>query len=202
MKLILNALIFTLCTISFGYSQNYKKEIKEFQKELNEEISREEKPILLEEDRKDFEGLEFYPINENYKVTAKLVLIYDKTPIGFATTTDRISYQTRYAEAHFTLNGKPQVLYLYESVMPIEEEGYENYLFLPFTDATNGNGSYGGGRFIDLFIPEKGDEIVIDFNKAYNPYCAYSPNFSCPIPPAENRLDVAVEAGVKEFKAH
>ena len=190
------------CCISFGQSQKYIDEIKDFQKDLNEEISRDEKPILLPEDKEDFKGLAFYPVDEKYRVTAKLVLIYDKTPIGFATTTDRISYQTNYAEAHFKIDGKPYKLFLYESVAPIEEEGYENYLFLPFTDLTNGNGSYGGGRFIDLFIPEKGDEIVIDFNKAYNPYCAYSPNFSCPKPPAENHLEVAIEAGVKEFKEH
>jgi len=80
-----------------------------------------------------------------------------------------------------------------------EDEGYEDYLFLPFTDATNGNETYGGGRYIDLSIPN-GDQIVIDFNKAYNPYCTYNKKYSCPIVPSQNALDIEIFAGVKAFK--
>ncbi len=78
---------------------------------------------------------------------------------------------------------------------------FENYLFLPFTDLTNGNGTYGGGRYIDLEIP-KGDTMVIDFNKSYNPYCAYNGKYSCPIPPKENDLNIAIKAGVKNYSKH
>ena len=78
-------------------------------------------------------------------------------------------------------------------------EEYKNHLFLPFTDLSNGEKSYTGGRFIDLEIPNS-DVIVIDFNKAYNPYCAYSPDYSCPIPPAENHLNVNILAGVMKPK--
>ena len=83
----------------------------------------------------------------------------------------------------------------------MKEEGYEDYLFLPFLDDTNGEESYGGGRYIDCRIPE-GDTIEIDFNKAYNPYCAYNENYSCPIVPRENYLAIEVKAGVKVFKKH
>ena len=80
---------------------------------------------------------------------------------------------------------------------------YANYLFLPFNDNTNGKTSYGGGRFIDLEIPEAGSKtIVIDFNKSYNPYCAYNHKYSCPIPPSENNLNVEISAGVKAYKEH
>jgi len=72
-------------------------------------------------------------------------------------------------------------------------------LFLPFTDLTNGTVSYGGGRYIDLKIPEEEDAIVIDFNTAYNPYCAYSPRYSCPIPPEENHLEIEIPVGVKQY---
>ena len=81
----------------------------------------------------------------------------------------------------------------------MQEEGYEDYLFLPFTDKTNGEETYAGGRYIDLSIPE-GDSITIDFNKAYNPYCAYNKKFSCPLVPSVNALDTKVLAGVKDFK--
>jgi uncharacterized protein (DUF1684 family) len=69
---------------------------------------------------------------------------------------------------------------------------------LPFTDLTNGHGSYGGGRYIDLRIPPAGSRtIALDFNQAYNPSCAYNHAYSCPVPPPENRLNVAILAGVQ-----
>jgi hypothetical protein len=78
---------------------------------------------------------------------------------------------------------------------------YAEHLFLPFNDATNGTTTYGGGRYLDLEIPKEGSKkIRIDFNKAYNPYCAYNHTFSCPIPPSENNLPIAIPVGVKAFK--
>ena len=78
----------------------------------------------------------------------------------------------------------------------MKTQEYKDYLFFPFTDLTNGEESYSGGRYIDLHIPE-GEEIVIDFNKAYNPYCAYASGFSCPIVPKENHLSLRITAGIK-----
>ena len=78
---------------------------------------------------------------------------------------------------------------------------YSNHLFIPFNDITNGVETYDAGRYIDLEIP-KGDTIIIDFNKAYNPYCAYNDGYSCPIPPEENNLEVEVKAGVMAFEKH
>ena len=79
----------------------------------------------------------------------------------------------------------------------------ENFLFLPFKDLSNGKSSYGGGRFIDLEMPLSNSKtIIIDFNKAYNPYCAYNHKFSCPIPPKENNLNIDILAGVKAYGKH
>ena len=76
----------------------------------------------------------------------------------------------------------------------------DSTLFLPFTDQTNGRGSYGGGRYLDVPLPPPGSpEIVLDFNRAYNPFCAYNPAYRCPVPPPENRLSIAVAAGEKAF---
>jgi len=73
-------------------------------------------------------------------------------------------------------------------------EEYKNYLFIPFKDLTSGTETYGGGRYMDIMIPE-GDEIILNFNTAYNPYCAYANGYFCPIPPAENTLNVEIRAG-------
>jgi len=80
----------------------------------------------------------------------------------------------------------------------IKKDGFEDYLFLPFSDTTNGNETYIGGRYIDCRI-QKDLEWTIDFNKAYNPYCAYNYKYSCPIVPMENDLPIAIIAGVKKF---
>lgn len=80
-----------------------------------------------------------------------------------------------------------------------ETEEYRDYLFLPYTDLTNAIETYGGGRFMDLLIPS-GDTIIIDFNKSYNPSCAYNHAYSCPIPPEENDLNIRITAGVKNLE--
>jgi uncharacterized protein (DUF1684 family) len=115
------------------------------------------------------------------------------------TTTERKSQEVVYGIARFELHGQYFELEIYQNQELMLKEGYEDYLFLPFLDETNGNGTYSGGRYIDLSIPD-GDTIIIDFNKAYNPYCAYNKKYSCPIVPRVNQLNTAVNAGVKEFK--
>ncbi len=98
----------------------------------------------------------------------------------------------RFGRIHFLVNGTQQTLTLYEA--PGHGE-----LFLPFGDATNGRETYGGGRYLEVYPVENG-KYQVDFNLAYNPYCAYSDAWSCPIPPAENRLSVKIEAGEKKYK--
>ena len=168
---------------------------------LNEEFSNIETSILEPEDFKNFEGLEFYPLDEKYIVKARFERTPNEKPFLMQTTTNRKPEYIKYGKIHFTLDGKNLVLSVFKSTQAYDQEGYEDYLFLPFTDLTSGNGSYGGGRYLDLRIPE-GDTIIIDFNKAYNPYCAYNPKYSCPIPPEENDILVRVEAGVKNFSKH
>ena len=120
-------------------------------------------------------------------------------PFLMPTTTERKSEEVVYGIAKFLLNGKNHELEIYQNSELILEEGYEDYLFLPFTDMTNGTETYGGGRYLDLRIPE-GDTIVLNFNKAYNPYCVYNKKYSCPLVPRQNYLKTRVEAGVKVFE--
>jgi len=104
-----------------------------------------------------------------------------------------------YGIAKFMLNGKEYSLELYQNPELMQEDGYEDYLFLPYTDLTNGRQTYGGGRYLDLRIPE-GNSIILDFNRSYNPYCAYNKKYSCPLVPSVNNLATEVLAGVKDFK--
>jgi len=190
-----------LGSATFAQDETIIIESKAAQIDMNKEFSNPETTILEPKDFKKFKGLEFYPIDEKFIVEAKFVRTPDEKPFLMPTTTDRKPEYVKYGEAHFSIEGKDFVLNLFKSTEPYDEPGYENYLFLPFTDLTSGDGSYGGGRFLDQWIPE-GNTIVIDFNKAYNPYCAYSSRFSCPIPPKENDLLIRIEAGVKDFGKH
>jgi len=172
---------------------------KAAQKKLNEEYADPKKSPLTKEDLKTFKALDFYAVNTDYCVTAKFKRTPNEKPFYMATTTGRKAKYVKYGELSFTLNGKACKLDIFQSPDLMKIEEYKDYLFLPFTDITNGEGSYAGGRYIDMRLP-KGDTMQIDFNAAYNPYCAYNHDYSCPIPPTQNNLDVAVKAGVKEYK--
>ncbi|AKA34180.1 MAG: DUF1684 domain-containing protein [Muricauda sp.] len=170
-----------------------------FQEKLNKEFKNPETSPLPDRYRKDFEGLDFFDPDTNYIVKARFERTPDAKPFMMPTTTDRKTEEVVYGIAHFELNGKKHRLEVYQTLDLIDEEGFEDYLFLPFLDETNGDETYGGGRYIDLKIPI-GDTLVIDFNKAYNPYCVYSKKYSCPLVPRQNYLRTSVRAGVKDFK--
>ncbi|GMN09535.1 DUF1684 domain-containing protein [Croceitalea sp. MTPC9] len=172
--------------------------ILEFQTALNLEYKDPETSPLPDRYRKDFEGLDFFDPDTNYIVKARFERTPDAVPFLLATTTDRKTEELLYGIAHFELNGKKHQLEIYQSLGLLDQEEYENYLFLPFLDDTNGEETYGGGRYIDLTIPE-GEIIIIDFNKAYNPYCVYNKKYSCPLVPRQNYLKTKVMAGVKDF---
>lgn len=199
-----NLLLFSFLLItSLGFTQSEATVLESLkaQIKLNSEFANPETTILTPEDFRTFKELDFYPIDEKYIVNARFVRTPDEKPFLMPTTTTRTPEYVKYGEAHFSIDGKDFVLSLFKNTQPYNEPGYEDYLFLPFTDLTSGDGSYGGGRYLDQRIPE-GDTFVIDFNKAYNPYCAYNPKYSCPIPPKENDLLIRIEAGVKNFGKH
>jgi len=156
---------------------------------------------LKPKDLKNFEGLDFFPFDSTYIVSAKIMRTPDAEWFNMKTTTNRLSRERIYGIATFELKGKIIQLNIYQGEENMNSEEYKDYLFLPFIDNTNGEESYAGGRYLDLRIPED-DTIEIDFNKAYNPLCAYNEKFSCPIVPRVNYIDLKVEAGVKAFMKH
>jgi uncharacterized protein (DUF1684 family) len=151
---------------------------------------------LSKAERKDFAGIHHFPIDLKYRVTATLEKFDQKDTVIFPTSSGKKKRYIKYAKANFKLNGEKHSLILYRMADNKRPE-YANYLFLPFTDLTSNNETYGGGRYIDLLIADS-NSIVIDFNLCYHPYCAYSHNgWSCPIPPQENFVNTKKKAGVK-----
>ncbi|MFT3796047.1 DUF1684 domain-containing protein [Flavobacterium sp.] len=198
MKKILLGLLF--CNSLLGFAQEKFDEVKVqvFQNELTTAFADSLKSPLTTEDRRNFHGLDFYTPDAKYFVNAKFKRIKDEKPFEMKTSTNRLPMYVKYGELTFTLEGKSCKLNVYQNVELVKKKEYVDYLFLPFSDLTSGNETYIGGRYIDLKIP-KGDTMAIDFNQAYNPYCAYNHKYSCPIVPLENDLPVAIKAGVKKF---
>ncbi len=171
----------------------------EFQRNLNAEFKDASKSPLKKKDRKNFKGLDFFKFDSLYVVQAVFTKSTNEKPFQMKTTTDRLPTYLKYGEVSFDLKGESITLNVYQDQDLLKEEGFEDYLFLPFLDDTNGDESYGGGRYIDLSIPD-GDLITIDFNTAYNPYCAYDEKYSCPIVPRENYTNIEIRAGVMAFE--
>ncbi len=179
-----------------SYSQlSYEQEILRHRAEINREFSDSSTTILDKNDLSNFHGLDFFPPNYDYNVAVKFKRVKKGKVVGFATSTDRIAKYRTYGFVKFTINGKKCKLTIYEPISKIK--GYENHLFLPFKDLTNGDSTYGGGRYLDLDRSQTVDNLRLDFNLCYNPYCAYSGRFSCPVPPDENHLDIGINAGVR-----
>ena len=154
---------------------------------------------------KDKELMSFFPVNEKYLIKCKFERTINSPWFRMESSGPiKKNYRT-YGIIHFTINDTAVTLHIYQSQDLMTTQQYREHLFIPFTDATSGEETYESGRYLDLEIKDiKNEKVLIDFNKAYNPYCAYvSGKFNCPIPPAENRLAVAIRAGEKAFeKAH
>ena len=171
--------------------------IKKFQKELNTEYLNPKESPLRGDNLKNFKKHPFFPINLKYRVTAKFVKTENPVPFELPTSSGKFKQYQEYGKATFELDGKSFTLTLYQSLDLMKMKKYKDYLFLPFRDETNEKETYGGGKYMDLKIPI-GNEIILDFNQSYQPYCAYNAfDYNCPIVPAENKLPVRIEAGVK-----
>ena len=194
-----------LLTIVIGCTKEIKltfaDEIEAYQYELNVFYSDNKTSPLKKKDLKSFKHLDFFPTDERFKIVAAFERTPNEIPFEMPTSTDRLPIYTQYGIATFTIDGKELSLRLYQSQSSALDPDYDGHLFVPFNDLTNGNETYDAGRYIDLSIPEA-NTIVIDFNKSYNPYCAYNNRYSCPIPPRENNLNVEIKAGVLAFGEH
>ena len=153
---------------------------------------------FTDEDRRSFDNLVYYEPDLNYRVKAKVEKLPQQDTLQMNMTNDSTEAYLRYAIALFELEGKPQHLTLYKKVHPEADE--EEQFFVPFTDKTNGFDTYGGGRYLDIPFEEDPETIELDFNRAYSPFCAYNPDYVCPVPPQDNRLAIAIPAGEKTYE--
>lgn len=204
LKIITPVVFCFIALISWAQEDPVKiiKDIEQFQIDENNHYRDVEKSPLRFEmaNVAEFEGHPFFPANLDFYVVANFKKVKKKKKFKMKTSTDRLPKYYTYGIATFEIKGKEFQLSLYRAVSSDKEKGNDN-LFLAYKDLTSGEESYGGGRYINLKMP-KGDKIIIDFNKSYNPYCAYSSRFSCPIPPSENFLDIPIKAGVKYIDKH
>jgi len=182
------------------YGQSYSNQIEKDRAKKIEHFTKGPDAVLNEEDMAHYKGMEFFEIDTNYRIVAIFTKSTGKK-FKMPTSTERTPIYRRYGFIEFTLNDTLCKLEVYQNMGLKKNKEYKDYLFIPFRDKTSGNTSYGGGRYLDVRIPQ-GERLPIDFNTCYNPYCAYSDRYSCPIPPEQNRIPVAISAGEKTPPGH
>lgn len=173
------------------YTASIQKDRSEKEEFMN---SGEGSPFL--KDSVPFTGLQYFPIDEKYRIKAALEPIEDKKVVILSTSDGKEQKYLEYAFASFSLEGIENKLLILELMEMGPQRGK---LFLAFADETSGDETYGAGRYLDVKKVPAATSVVLDFNLAYNPYCAYNDSYSCPFPPKENILKIPIKAGEKNY---
>ena len=179
-------------------AQTYQETLKKHRQEYKEEFLKvKTSPVKAE----DMQYFDFFEIDSTFRVRCKFTKT-DSQSTFIIPTVDGIQKEyLKYGILNFEIGSKKLILNVYRSLDLVRVPKYQNYLFIPFKDATSGKETYGGGRYLNMETTDiQGDTVILDFNKAYNPYCAFGDGYSCPIPPKENHLKARIEAGEKNFK--
>ncbi len=176
-------------------TESYIERLEQERKDRNGFMLSSTSP-LTDDDKASFEGLNYYPVDPNYKLTAKIELIENRQPVFIPSTTGEDLKYIPFAYAYFELGNAEHKVLLYQDW----EEKDPNRLSLMFADETSDIETYGGGRYLDVMYRNT-NSVVIDFNNAYNPYCHFNDEYSCPIPPRDNFLNTEVNAGEKLYKS-
>jgi uncharacterized protein (DUF1684 family) len=180
-------------------SQTYQDSVLAFRDQKDRSFANPTSSPFEEINRQAFNGLHYFPFRKGYVVPAVVTRLENASPFVMETTGPKQPRYVKYAQLDFTLHGVEETLTVYRNLELAGSEQYKNHLFVPFTDQTSGESTYGGGRYLDLQKP-LGDTLRIDFNKAYNPFCVYNfTRYDCPIPPVENRLSIPIKAGEKDY---
>ena len=203
--MVKNVIFFLFAALIFSCNSLDKRPLvgeTDYQRQQNAQFKDASKSPLKKKDLKGFKGLDFFPVDSSFIVTAKLTRTPDSPFFKLPRTGgDKADYR-QYGLLTFTLKGKEFLLSLYQNLEEMNDPKFQDYLFLPFTDNTCGETSYGGGRYMNLFESriQEDETIVLNFNNTYNPYCAYNDRYTCPIVPRKNHMDIAITAGIKNFK--
>lgn len=172
---------------------SYADETKRWRKEKDAYFGSSDDSPIPHGERHSFIGLDYFEPDERYRLSLNLHRYADPLVVTMVTSKGTQQRFHRYGYFEFEMQGKRVQLQAYRSA-----ERADEHLFVPFRDGTSGKESYGASRYIDLDL-SPGDSYILDFNKAYNPYCAYSDDYVCPLPPRENSLDVELRAGEKKY---
>ncbi|MBC5993680.1 DUF1684 domain-containing protein [Pontibacter cellulosilyticus] len=151
---------------------------------------------LNDEERRSFKNLVYYEPNLEYRIKAEVEPLPEQDTLLMPLTNGSYEPYLRYALAKFEVQNQPHQLTLYKKLSGEKKD----QLFVPFTDKTNGFETYGGGRYLDVPFEEGAKTVTLDFNRAYSPFCAYNPEYVCPLPPKDNRLSIAIPAGEKTYE--
>jgi uncharacterized protein (DUF1684 family) len=192
----------------------WRRELEGHREHKDEFFATERQSPIPPEERDAFDGLSYFEPDPDYRVEADVELVVSDDTVSMDTTVDTEVEYERVARLHFALNGQEQTLVAYQQA---DEPGAADTLFVPFRDKTTGQQTYGAGRYMEFEVGEarsasdgaseertdpraggalaSAETVTLDFNLAYSPFCAYNDAFACPLPPEENWLDVAVEAG-------
>jgi len=165
-------------------------ELGRFRKQKDKFFKSDEHSPLSKEQKRGFKGLKYYPENPALRFDAEVEPFAEHVHVQMQTSTGELQDYVKYGTFQFEVDGQAAVLTVYTS--------HDGGAFVPFADATSGSETYGAGRYLELEHDGDG-RFHVDFNLAYNPWCAYAPQYSCPIPPKENRLQVPIRAGEKDF---
>ena len=185
--------LFILCNFQTHAQQtHYIRKIIAFQEKY---VTGHE--VVKGDDKKFFR---FFPVDKTYRLNARFTRIIDTKGFIMKTSGVKNPRYFKYGTLTFTIRDTILHLNIYQSEGLRDTDKYKNYLFVPYTDLTSGEASYGGGKYLEFYISDiKKNKVIIDFNKAYNPYCAYASGFNCPIPPRENDMNIVIEAGEMMF---
>ncbi|WP_187263076.1 DUF1684 domain-containing protein [Pontibacter beigongshangensis] len=182
---------------SFFNDDNYIKPLLKEREDKDLTFRSRDNTPFESEDRQKFRNLVYYEPNTAYRIKADVKRLEKQDTLHMPLTDGNTEAYLRYAIATFKLEGQPQQLTLYKKIAKGEEE---ETFFVPFTDKTNGFDTYGGGRYLDIPFKEDPKTVLLDFNRAYSPFCAYNPEYVCPVPPRDNHLPVAIPAGEKTYE--
>jgi uncharacterized protein len=163
--------------------------LEQFREQKDRFFKTHEHSPLTPDQQQHFAGLRYFPANSELRIVAPIERVTDQTPVIMQTSTGDTATYTRYGRVQVAIDGQLITLTVYAN---------DQTLFLPFVDALAGSETYAAGRYLEPELLEH-DRVLIDFNRAYNPYCAYNDQWSCPITPPENRLPVPIRAGEKLF---
>lgn len=186
---------------AFGQTFYGTTDLAVFREGRDKEFRNKAESPLREKDFTDFKGLSYYPVNKKFRVKAVFTRTGDEKYFQMPTSSGISKKFVKYGVLNFDLGGRKHMLNVYQSNLETLAKfpEYADLLFIPFKDQTSGKDTYGVGRYIDIKLP-KDKWVILDFNLAYNPNCAYgNDKYSCPIPPKDNALKIEIEAGEKKF---